>query len=426
VLETVKIIFYIILFISAYILLPVYLTCQLEALSIKTLLTYFLINIIIVLYLARKYLDKKYTIRYQVQEIQEKINIFNNLKNKEQKNNSALIVKIKRYDTLRTAIQEINESLDLDDVASHLSTIAFSLISENKGTCILYLVDNRTQKLNLFKAKKEDSGLIIKAKEGDIFDHWVMRHASPLLVEEVGKDFRFDAEKLKKHDLRPFSSLISSPFLSDHKLLGLLRLDHPKPYFYSQDDLRFLVAISGLGAVALENSMLFQETQALAIHDGLTALFTKEYFLERLKEECIRSMRTGNEFCLLMLDIDFFKNYNDKFGHAAGDIVLKALSRNINESLKELNPIVSRFGGEEFCIILPGINKKRGAATAAKLCKNIEKEKIILRRNQTHITVSIGVAGFPDDSRDEDGLIIKADHAMYEAKQKGRNRVCCI
>lgn len=378
------------------------------------------------MYLARKYLDKKYTIRYQVQEIQEKINILNNLKNKEQKNNSALIAKIKRYDSLRTVIEEINESLDLDSVAEQLSSIAFSLIPENKGTCILYLVNNRTQKLNLFKTKKEDGDLIIKAKEGDIFDHWVMRHAGPLLVEEVAKDFRFDLEKLKKQDLRSFSSLISSPFLSDHKLLGLLRLDHPKPDFYSQDDLRFLVAISGLGAVALENSMLFQETQALAIHDGLTALFTKEYFFERLKEECIRSTRIGNEFCLLMLDIDFFKDYNDKFGHAAGDIVLKALSHNINEYLKEFSPIVSRFGGEEFCVILPGVDKKRGCSVAAKLCKNIEKEKIILRRNQTHITVSIGVANFPDDSREEDDLIRKADHAMYEAKRKGRNRVCCI
>lgn len=403
-----------------------YLAYQPSALPVKTLLAYFLINIIILFYLFRKHLNKKCSLRYQVQQIQEKINILNSLKIHEQKNNSALIAKIKRYNSLRAVIEEINESFDLDAVATQLSTIAFSLIARDRGTCILYLVDNRTQKLNLFKAKKEDSGLIIKAKEGDIFDHWVMRHASPMLIEDVGKDFRFDAEKLKKQDPRPFSSLISSPFLSDHKFLGLLRLDNSEPCFYSQDDLRFLVAICDLGAVAIENSALFEETQALAIHDGLTSLFTKDYFLGRLKEECIRGTQVAGKFSLLMLDIDFFKNYNDKFGHAAGDIVLKSLSRIINEPLKDLKPIVSRFGGEEFCIILPGTDKKRGSALAVKLCKTIEKEKIILRRIQTHITVSIGLASFPDDSKDPDDLIRKADSCLYEAKRKGRNRVCCI
>jgi diguanylate cyclase (GGDEF)-like protein len=244
------------------------------------------------------------------------------------------------------------------------------------------------------------------------------------LVEDIKKDFRFDLEKLKNQDLRPFSSLISSSLISEHRFLGILRLDNPQPNFYSQDDVRLLLKICDLGAVALENSQLFEDTQDLAIHDALTSIYTKGYFFQRLKEECKRGIRQHTAFSLLMLDIDFFKEYNDKFGHTTGDIVLKSLTANITESLKDLNPIVGRFGGEEFCVLLEGIDKKKAFKVACALCERIEKKKIILRRIETNITVSIGIATFPSDATDEVELIQKADAALYEAKQKGRNQVC--
>jgi diguanylate cyclase (GGDEF)-like protein len=285
------------------------------------------------------------------------------------------------------------------------------------------LIDNQTYKPSLFKTKKEDKDLVIKTKEGDIFDLWVLRHTSPLLVEDIKKDFRFDLEKLKSQYQRPILSMISSPLISDHKFLGILRLDNPAPDFYSQDDLRFLVTICDLGALALEDGELFRKAQDLAVHDGLTSLYTKGYFLECLKEECKRNIREDKTFSLLMLDIDYFKNYNDKFGHTAGDIVLINLSHNIVKFLKSFGPVISRFGGEEFCIILPAMDKKNAYAIAEQLRAKIEKTKIILRRQETNITVSIGVATCPLDASEADELIFKSDRAMYEAKQKGRNRV---
>lgn len=351
----------------------------------------------------------------------------NEKNSREIKNKSALQEKTRRYNSLKRIIEQINQNLFLDFIASSLAEIAFSLIANNKGVCMLYLIDERAQTitLNLFKTKKEDKRLIIKTKQGDIFDFWVLRHATPLLIEDVRKDFRFDLEKLKMQDQRPVLSLISSPFITEHSFLGILRLDSPVSGFYSQDDLRFLMTICDLGAVALENARLFQKTQELAIHDGLTSLFTKKYFLERLKEECKRSIRRDTSLSLLMLDIDYFKNYNDKFGHTAGDIVLKKLSLTIAESLKDLNPIVSRFGGEEFCVILPRMDKNKAPAIAEKLRAKIEETAIVLREQASVITVSIGAASFPADANDEDDLIFKADRAMYKAKQKGRNRVVC-
>ncbi len=393
-----------------------------------------------VYYLLNRYFKKKHCLEIEIQGLQEKINVLNTENIQEKKNKISLEEKIKRYNSLKEIVEEIDQSLDLEYIGDRLAAIAFSFIAGDKGTCTLYLIDNQTQKLTLFKTKKEDKELIIKAKEGDIFDFWVLRHTSPLLIEDIKKDFRFDTsaslsingeqrrtidlEKIESQHIRTISSLISSPLISEHKFLGILRIDNSIRSLYSQDDLRFLTTICDLGAVALENGELFQRARDLAIHDELTRLYTKGYFLERLKEECKRGFRQDIAFSLLMLDIDYFKKYNDKFGHTGGDIVLKSLSRAMTDSLKDSNSIISRFGGEEFCIILPSCDKKAAFKIAEELRAKIEKIKIILRKHETHVTVSIGVASFPQDAADEDELILKSDKAMYAAKQKGRNRVC--
>lgn len=409
-----------------YLILPVYLRIASGSSSFTPLTLFYISNSLILLLLFKKNSDRKYQLAYQAQKCEEELNILKEENLREFENNVALQTKIIRYNRLKKIVEEINENLDLDLVADGLADFAFSHIANNKGACTLYLVDNQTQELRLFKTKKNDKELVIKAKQGDIFDHWVLRQAIPLMIEDTKKDFRFDMEKLKRQDVRPVSSLIISPFVTKNKFLGILRLDNPRPNFYSQDDLRFLASICDLGAMALENSELFQQTQDLAIHDGLTCLYTKGYFFKRLKEESKRASRQNTVFSLLMLDIDHFKNYNDKFGHAAGDIVLKKISDILAESFKKPGAIISRFGGEEFCIILLDKNKKEAYSLASMLRKNIENQKIILRWNKTSVTVSIGIAAFPEDSADEEELISKADKAMYEAKNKGRNRVCCI
>jgi len=390
----------------------------------KLLIIFSLINIIIVYYLLNRYYKKRQNLAIEIQDFQEKINILNTENTQENKNKLALEEKTKRYNSLKRIVEEIDQNLDLEYIGDTLAAIAFSFVANNKGTCILYSIDSQTQKLSLFKTKKEDNELIIKAKEGDIFDFWVLRHASPLMIQDIRNDFRFDLGKIEAQRIRPISSLISSPLISEHKFLGILRIDNSAPSFYSQDDLRFLATVCDLGAVALENGELFQRTRDLAIHDELTRLYTKGYFLGHLKEECKKGLRQDITFSLLMLDIDYFKNYNDKFGHTSGDIVLKNLSRTITDFLKDSNSIISRFGGEEFCIILPFQDKSNAYKVADELRVKIEKTKIVLRKQETHVTVSIGVASFPQDTTDANELILKSDKAMYEAKQKGRNRVC--
>ncbi|MDD5655372.1 MAG: sensor domain-containing diguanylate cyclase [Candidatus Omnitrophica bacterium] len=396
----------------------------------KTLIRHFLlsvsiflvVNIAVIFYLAKKTSRRKAYFSFEREALQEKINTINNrLKNSGDIYN-ALGQKIIRYDNLKNITQELSQSLSLDTICQDIAEFTFSLIASNKGTCLLYLIDTKNQNLSLFASRKENKELVIKAKEGDIFDRWVLRHASALLVEDISKDFRFDLEKIQEEHLRPFYSLISAPLISQDKMLGIIRLDSMETAGYTQDDLRFLTTISELGAVALENATLFQRTQELAIKDSLTALYTKGYFMDRLAEEFKRSVYQNVPLALLMIDIDHFKEYNDKFGHTAGDIILKEISFLISNFLKKQHTIACRFGGEEFCLLLCEVDKKSAVKHADELRALIEEKKIVLRRQKMNVTVSIGIAAFPQDCRNEEELVYNADSALYQAKQKGRNK----
>lgn len=421
-----KITGYTALFLLLYFILPIYFFRNSSAHRFIFLFLFYSANFIIVSLFFRKNSAKSYAFDSLIQDNQERLNLLNVEYLKETESNLALKEKSKRYSSLKNVLERINQSLDLDEVADNFAEEVFSLIGSKDEVCVLYLVDNQTQKLSLFKTKKDDPNLVVKSKEGNILDLWVLRHATPLLIEDIKNDFRFDLEKLRLQDSRPVASLISAPFVSENKFLGLIKLDSKEARSYTQDDLRFLVSMSDLGALAIENSELYQKTQDLAIHDALTSLYTKGYFGERLKEEFKRCSRQAIPLSALMLDIDLFKNYNDKFGHTAGDIVLKEISRIVKDALNNFNAIISRFGGEEFCAVITGMDKNSACAIADSLRERIEKEKIYLRRIESHITVSIGVANFPIDSVDGDELIERADKALYKAKQKGRNRVCCI
>jgi len=397
-----------------------------QRINLAAFLIFISANIFVVFYLLQLFSNKNSLVESRIENIKEQINIINVENKKTQEFGAALKFKITRYDNLKKVIEDINRSLRLEVVVNVLSSTVYSLISNYCGTALFYLLDSHSQRLSLIHSVKEDSQMVILSKEGDIFDYWVLRHSRELIIEDLKNDFRFDLDTVRNQEMRPVLSLISSPLISHHSLLGLLRLERDKSGSFNQDDLRFLSLVSGLGAVALENSLLFQKTQDLAIHDDLTGLYTKQYFVGRLKDEAKRCQRLDQRLALMMIDIDFFKQYNDKFGHTAGDIVLKKVGSLLKDSLNELSPLLCRFGGEEFLVMLPGIDKQRALAIAEDLRQAIEIERILLRRQNTSITVSIGLACLPLDTKDEDELIQKADKSMYEAKRKGRNRVCGI
>lgn len=166
-----------------------------------------------------------------------------------------------------------------------------------------------------------------------------------------------------------------------------------------------------------------KELKELSIHDGLTGLFNKREFESRMVDEVARSKRYNSTFSLIMLDIDHFKAVNDTYGHQAGDHVLKTISNTINSEVRSVD-FVARYGGEEMAVILPNINGEDTFKVSERLRKAISSLPIPVSEDRAiHVTVSMGIATFPDNADTGDNLIRSADKALYNAKKAGRNQV---
>ncbi|MBN1153927.1 diguanylate cyclase [candidate division KSB1 bacterium] len=162
----------------------------------------------------------------------------------------------------------------------------------------------------------------------------------------------------------------------------------------------------------------------LAITDGLTDLYNYRYFNEQLYRELTRAKRHNLSVSVIMLDIDFFKNFNDTHGHPAGDKVLKTIAKLLYTNIRKID-IAARYGGEEFAIVLVETNKESASIVANKIKKIVEDYPFLHQETQPNgkLTISAGVATFPDDTDDPDALIKIADNRLYKAKEQGRNRV---
>ena len=169
---------------------------------------------------------------------------------------------------------------------------------------------------------------------------------------------------------------------------------------------------------------LLEQTQAFAYRDELTGLYNYRFLQEYLEREIIRGSRYSTPVSLLMVDVDDFKKYNDEFGHEAGNEILAAIAGLLRESVRELDLTV-RYGGEEFTIVLPSTTKAGAELVAQRARKTIEDHDFAREAPQRSgkLTVSMGLATYPHDAQDINGLIRRADQALYMAKADGKNRV---
>jgi diguanylate cyclase (GGDEF)-like protein len=180
-----------------------------------------------------------------------------------------------------------------------------------------------------------------------------------------------------------------------------------------------------LDEVKIVGGAEFVETERLAVTDGLTGLFNHRYFQDRLERGITRARELGKALTLLMIDIDYFKQYNDLNGHIAGDVALREMAAILRKWVKR-EDTVARYGGEEFAVVLFSTDGAGGERVAERLRREVELVEFpneqVLPGGQ--LTISIGLADFPVESEDRAGLIARADKALYVAKRTGRNRVC--
>jgi len=205
-------------------------------------------------------------------------------------------------------------------------------------------------------------------------------------------------------------------------MLVLERFVHREPFVRA--DCETIQVIVDHLAILLENMRLYRQKAEMAVRDGLTGLLNHRRLHERLQEELSRSLRYHHPMSLLMIDVDYFKRYNDTYGHQQGDELLRVLAEILQQNVRQ-SDIVGRYGGEEFAVILPETDKESAVVLAQRLCEVVASTPFLGYPGGPSVrcTISIGVASYPDDGLTVSDLVAAADTALYRAKRYGKNRV---
>jgi len=189
-----------------------------------------------------------------------------------------------------------------------------------------------------------------------------------------------------------------------------------------KDKDRFNILLQQL-LLGIRRAFLYSQVQELAITDSLTQVYSRRYCLERFHEEIERSRKYNYNLSCLMVDIDYFKDCNDRYGHLLGDAVLREVAGAIKENIRQVD-LMCRYGGEEFLIILAETEKAGALFVAERIRKDIEHREIIAYDEALKVTISIGISAYPVHALDMQKLINNADESLYQAKRAGRNMVC--
>ena len=229
-----------------------------------------------------------------------------------------------------------------------------------------------------------------------------------------------DEEKIKAFsDEHNIKTIIILPITVQDQFKGFLSVFSPRKEL-KEDELSFLNLFTRQIELAITIANLFETVKKQAVTDHLTNLFNRRFFEDALHREATRSLRSKQPFCLIGLDLDHLKRINDTYGHSMGDKAIAAIASVITKTSRSID-IPSRFGGEEFFIILPGIDAKGGLIAAERLRAKIQETPV--EGLEEGITASLGVASFIEQTVNIDELFEMCDKAMYSSKQKGRNQV---
>jgi diguanylate cyclase (GGDEF)-like protein len=253
-------------------------------------------------------------------------------------------------------------------------------------------------------------------------------------VEEMDSS-GIDFEVYGSATVDPNQSIIAVPMILRGRVTGMISAQSYQLNAYTRDDQDLLELLASHAAVAIENARLFATVQRLADTDALTGLLTRRKFYELGEYAFARAQTQHNALTVIVLDIDNFKKLNDEFGHKVGDLILQIIAKELTDRIRETD-ILCRHGGEEFALILPDTSPEKAIPLAERLRHAVEQADLkaaqdfyqTVTASTTHvaamkITISVGLAVFSSSCPSLDILLDRADRAMYQAKQGGRNRV---
>ena len=219
-----------------------------------------------------------------------------------------------------------------------------------------------------------------------------------------------------------YPSLLLHPLEAHGEALGVLCVGHREHRAFDPPAVAFCEILSQQAGQAILQLRNLQELRRLATSDGLTGLANRRAFFERLEAEVSRCRRYPNPLSLALVDVDHFKRVNDRYGHPAGDEVLRRVAQTLRELARETD-LVARYGGEEFAMLLPSTDEAGAAALAERVRKGIERMEVTWEGRPIPVAASLGVATLQGEADTGEALVSRADQALYAAKETGRNRV---
>jgi diguanylate cyclase (GGDEF)-like protein len=326
---------------------------------------------------------------------------------------------------LLNVAQLLVSSLDLDEVLQKILHSAMSIMDMPAGTIALY--DPSTNKLQLHAHAGLSEAFTAHAR-------WTVKPAG-LTSEVLDRGELFVVEDTREAGFfnNPLAvaegirSLIAVPLMMQDEIIGVLYVDDFVPRNFPKKRLELLSALGSFAAVSIDNARLHQRTLELACTDGLTGLYNHRHFKKMFAEEVARAGRYHKPLSIIMCDVDSFKVFNDRFGHPNGDIVLQEIAGLLRQLLRGCDTIC-RYGGEEFVALLPETALAAAVHVAERIRGSVAERSPDFLGHVTGgqgVTVSVGVASFPEDGSSEELLLKAVDQLMYQAKRNGKNRVHC-
>jgi diguanylate cyclase (GGDEF)-like protein len=331
-----------------------------------------------------------------------------------------------RLNVLHSAATAINASLEMERVCEVVYETVRQVMpcddfvidgydAQTNEIVPIYAVEYPHQRIftNRYKADHGMAGEIVRAGKPLMFNTTAEMDASNIQFEMYGTAAEED----------PTLSIIAAPMLLHGAIYGMVSAQSYQENAYTHDDLYLLEVLASHAAIAVENARLFDSIQKLADTDPLTGILNRRRFFELAEEEFSRAEKTSVFLSIIMLDVDDFKQYNDRHGHKAGDAALVFVAETCKKTLRS-DDIFGRMGGEEFAAALPNSRLDDALEVAERLRKAVQDSDFAKTlADVPPLTVSVGVAEFDAACKTLDLLLDRADRAMYRSKHSGRNQV---
>lgn len=230
---------------------------------------------------------------------------------------------------------------------------------------------------------------------------------------------RYSVKEPKRSEL---ASFIAIPFGID-SIKGLILLESVKKDAFTQFNIDQLSSIATSAGIVLDKIFMIKQIEYLATHDEMTKLYNHRRYMEIITEKITACQRYNYSFSLVMCDIDFFKKINDTYGHPVGDSILKDVAARLRNGIRDKIDVAARYGGEEFVLIFDKMGPEEAKESTERIRSAIESAPFYAGGHEIRVTMSFGIASFPNHSDEMDDLKTKADETLYKAKRGGRNRV---